>query len=158
MAMLTPPAPLRMLQISPITSEQMHEVLSAFFTMAKANLLPDSLRSTRSRIGLILHAVTATPMMSAITLTKINTTIKTMAIIYDTPACYDLVEKLLQQKYNVKLFSIKNTSEFNQSQHLFKHSKNANFQMYHIDPETFNNDIKDVDCIVNMKCYPEKFT
>ena len=68
----TPPAPLNMLQISPITSEQTHETLSAFLTNFTATSAPCTPVCCSCNKGLILHAVIATPTKSNNTLVPIS--------------------------------------------------------------------------------------
>ena len=67
---LTPPAPLKMLQISPTTSPQKDEIFSVFWQSFMADLCPACPSKTFK--SFISADVTATPIMSKTTLIKIK--------------------------------------------------------------------------------------
>lgn len=84
--------------------------------------------------------------------------IKNIALIHGTPACQDLARELLKQNYNVKLFVFNDDLEFVNLKKQFAFCQGNQLSFYRISPETFNDDLQLVDCIVNMSQNPERIT
>ncbi len=101
MEIATPLAPLTMLQISPTTSVQIEETLSAFFTSlidASTALLFFSFLIRKK--GFMLLAATATPITSKTTLTKIRSKTKmssTAKLALINKRC-DMIENIKQRR------------------------------------------------------------
>lgn len=84
--------------------------------------------------------------------------IKNIALIHDTPACQDLAKELLKQNYNIKLFVLKDSLELDNLKKQFATNQSSQLSICCISPETFNDDLQTVDCIINMRQNPERIS